>query len=100
MRILITGATGFIGHQLIKTLGKYHALCVLTRDKQRAEQRLGTTVDQFLTLDELDSLDGFEAIINLAGEPIAARRWSAAVRPGSAPRSPSISATRASACCC
>lgn len=78
MRILITGATGFIGHQLIKTLGKSHALCVLTRDKQRAEQRLGTTVDQFLTLDELDSLDGFEAIINLAGEPIAARRWSAA----------------------
>ena len=33
MRILITGATGFIGHQLIKTLGKSHALCVLTRDK-------------------------------------------------------------------
>ena len=76
MRILITGATGFIGHQLVTTLGKSHSLCVLTRDKPSAEHRLGPRIEQFLTLDEIDSLDGFDAIINLAGEPIAARRWS------------------------
>jgi uncharacterized protein (TIGR01777 family) len=78
MRILITGATGFIGQHLLAALGKSHAITLLSRDTARAKRVLNSSAYQYLTLDELDSLDGFDAIINLAGEPIANKRWSAA----------------------
>jgi uncharacterized protein len=76
MRILITGATGFVGQNLVSALGQTHELVALTRDIMAAERQLGRRVTQYLGLDELESLDGFDAIINLAGEPIANKRWS------------------------
>ncbi len=76
MRVLITGATGFIGHHLIQALSKEHTLTALSRDCNRASHRLGQQVSLCATLDELDNLDAFDAIINLAGEPVASKRWS------------------------
>ncbi|MCD0245564.1 TIGR01777 family oxidoreductase [Xanthomonas melonis] len=72
MRLLITGGTGFIGQALCPTLlGDGHQVSVLTRDVNRAQRHVpGITA--------VDSLDGVQAdaVINLAGEPLAAGRWS------------------------
>ncbi|WP_392423064.1 TIGR01777 family oxidoreductase [Edwardsiella piscicida] len=79
MEILITGATGLIGQALcarLHVLG--HHLSVLTRSAAQARQRLGDGVQCLTSLENLTSLDGYDAVINLAGEPIADKRWSAA----------------------
>lgn len=76
MRILMTGATGFIGRRLVPHLQFQHELVVLSRNPTRAYQRLGHNIQAINSLDRLSSLDSFDAVINLAGEPIADRRWS------------------------
>ncbi|KGK59832.1 NAD-dependent dehydratase [Xanthomonas cannabis pv. phaseoli] len=72
MRVLITGGTGFIGQALCPALVQAgHQVCVLTRNTGRASRSLpGITA--------VETLDGVqaEAVINLAGEPLAAGRWS------------------------
>ncbi|KYQ97384.1 epimerase [Serratia plymuthica] len=79
MRILITGATGLIGSSLTqRLLSLSHSITVLTRDVQRAHERFGEQVSYWSTLQDQTSLDGFDAVINLAGEPIADKRWSKA----------------------
>lgn len=78
MRILITGAAGLIGSSLTaRLLALSHQLTVLTRDPQRARSRLGDQPNYRQTLDDYRSLDEFDAVLNLAGEPIADKRWSA-----------------------
>lgn len=78
MRILITGATGLIGSSLTaRLLALSHHITVLTRDERRARARLGDRPSYWQTLDDRQSLDDFDAVINLAGEPIADKRWSA-----------------------
>ena len=73
MRILITGGTGFIGTQLCqRLLQEEHQLMVLTR---RPEQ-VPDPIETIQNLDQLDSALYFDVVINLAGEPIAAKRWS------------------------
>ncbi|WP_298445643.1 TIGR01777 family oxidoreductase [uncultured Ferrimonas sp.] len=74
MRILITGATGFIGKALVPHLTE-HRLTVLSRNPNRAEHQLGSQHRYLGSLDGLNSLAEFDAVINLAGEPIAANRW-------------------------
>ncbi len=80
MQILITGGTGFIGRELLKLLAT-HQLVLLTRDPAKAKQHLAHTdlgnIDYLADLDQLQNLNRFDAVINLAGEPIAAKRWSA-----------------------
>ena len=76
MKILITGATGLIGCRLTeKLLSQSHQITVLSRDLRRAAERLGPQVMLWETLADQKSLNGFDAIINLAGEPIADKRW-------------------------
>ncbi|GIU28222.1 TIGR01777 family oxidoreductase [Shewanella schlegeliana] len=76
MKILMTGASGFIGKQLVKALEPLHQLTILSRDPQRSAIILGAKHHYLGSLDELKDLDNFDAIINLAGEPIAAKLWS------------------------
>lgn len=80
MNILVTGATGFLGQPLTAALrADGHALTVLSRDPERAAALcLGARVWASLNAWHPDA--AIDAVINLAGAPIAARRWSAARR--------------------
>lgn len=76
MKILITGASGLIGRRLTETLlSQSHEITVLTRAPERAAKILGPKVEFWPSLTDKTSLDGFDAVINLAGEPIADKRW-------------------------
>ncbi|ART79909.1 TIGR01777 family oxidoreductase [Oceanisphaera avium] len=78
MKILITGGTGFVGQRLIKQLHPHHEVTVLSRQPHNVTQLLGSNIHALASLDKLENLDSFDAVINLAGEPIADKRWSSA----------------------
>ena len=75
MKILITGGTGFVGRQLVTLLSTQHKITVLSRNEKKAISVLGEIPRIITTLDEFDNLDHFDVVINLAGEPIAEKRW-------------------------
>lgn len=77
MKLLITGGTGLIGSALYKKLRNQHQLVVLTRSPSKAYQNLGHDIEVLSSLSQLDDLNTFDGVINLAGEPIADKRWSA-----------------------
>ena len=76
MKILITGATGLIGSALCKLLANKHELIALTRNINKAKNTLPNSIDVLDNLEDLN-FDDLDAVINLAGEPIADKRWSA-----------------------
>lgn len=75
MKILMTGATGFIGRALVlRLLRDGHSLRVISQNPKRARGMLGALVEVFEgTIEE--SVDGMDAVINLAGEPLLGSRW-------------------------
>ncbi|MBJ3814423.1 TIGR01777 family protein [Shimwellia pseudoproteus] len=76
MHILITGGTGLIGRELVRRLLIIgHQVTVVTRSAPRARRLLPAQVTLWEGLHDHPSLDGFSAAINLAGEPIADKRW-------------------------
>lgn len=78
--ILITGATGFIGKRLTKALiDNGHTITVLTRNPEAAST-LGTPLSIVTNLDQIIDYDSVDAIINLAGEPLANGFWTKAKR--------------------
>ncbi|MEH6357791.1 MAG: TIGR01777 family oxidoreductase [Pseudomonadales bacterium] len=78
MRILITGGTGFIGAQLCHHLvAAGHQLTVYSRHPEKISARCGDKVAALDSLELLTSASEFDAVINLAGESIAGKRWSA-----------------------
>ncbi|WP_217516678.1 TIGR01777 family oxidoreductase [Vibrio metschnikovii] len=77
MNIFITGATGLIGRELIKQLIT-HDIVILTRDIAKAQRKLAhanTKISFISDINQLHDLNRFDAVINLAGEPIADKRW-------------------------
>ena len=78
--VLVTGGTGFIGRRLVEVLvAAGHDVTVLTRDRAHAAAlpaplRIVTALDQIADDARLD------AIVNLAGEPIADGLWTQAKR--------------------
>ncbi|OOE95973.1 TIGR01777 family oxidoreductase [Salinivibrio sp. AR640] len=76
MKILITGGTGLIGQALIPRLLSEHQVTVLSRSVQKVTQCFANSVTPLERLDDLSHLNDFDAVINLAGEPIADKRWS------------------------
>lgn len=76
MKILITGASGFVGHQVVRALENHHEICILSRHPAKAREKLGTQHQYRANLDDITNLDDFGAVVNLAGEPIANKRWS------------------------
>ncbi len=74
MHLLVTGGTGFIGHALCTALAQGgHRVTVLTRDRGHASRRLpGVTA-----IEAPEQVDAVDAVVNLAGEPLAAGRWTA-----------------------
>jgi uncharacterized protein len=77
MHILITGGTGLIGSAFMQAYSKA-TYTVLTRNPQAASRRLGSQHEYVSSLDHIADLSKIDAIINLAGEPIANKKWSAA----------------------
>lgn len=78
MHILITGATGLIGRHLTKSLLlQSHTITVVSRSIEKARSLFGDSARYINGLDSLKNLDDFDAVINLAGEPIADKRWTA-----------------------
>lgn len=74
MKILMTGGTGLIGHRFIQRYPE-HEYTVLTRSPEKAKKKLPNTVALLDSLSTLENLDGFDGVINLAGEPIVDKRW-------------------------
>lgn len=81
MKIVLTGATGFLGARLVAHLAEEgHEVVLLTRTLQQ-ESRPGVRRvlwDGVRGGAWVGEIDGADAVINLAGEPIAAQRWSPA----------------------
>lgn len=76
MNILITGATGFIGKALTqKWLADNHQITVLSRNPQKAEKLFQHAISAVENLDVFSNLNEFDAVVNLAGEPIFDQRW-------------------------
>jgi uncharacterized protein (TIGR01777 family) len=82
MKVIVAGGTGFIGSELInRLLGANHEVVLLTRnqgavdltDKKslRVERWDGKSLGAWT-----DFIDGADAVINLSGENVAAKRWS------------------------
>jgi uncharacterized protein len=81
MRVLIIGATGFIGRELMTELRKNgHQPVAVSRNSVKAAEILGkdTEILEWNGRSASDlalKITGFETIINLAGENLAAGRW-------------------------
>jgi uncharacterized protein (TIGR01777 family) len=79
MKILITGGTGLIGRQLCRELLQQgHQLTVLSRHADSVAVNCGSEVSAWTSLNQWLPTMTFDAVINLAGEPIADKNWSPA----------------------
>lgn len=81
MDIVVAGGTGFIGRPLCASLVQEgHRVTLLTRRKEEAQRLFGSAVTAVEwngteTGAWEQSLEGADAVINLAGAPIADARW-------------------------
>ncbi len=75
---LVTGATGFIGTALVRTLlADGRRVIVLSRDARRAAASFGPRVQAVESLDALPAETPVAAVVNLAGASILGGLWSA-----------------------
>ena len=79
-RVTVTGATGLIGRRLVAALQERGThVSVLSRDAERARAALGEVEafswDPLADPAPAEALHGRDAVIHLAGEPVA-QRWS------------------------
>lgn len=85
MKVAITGATGFVGSRLVERLqAEGHQILVLTRNAERGKrvfpamafpkvEVVGYTPQE--SGDWQQAITGCDAVVNLAGAPIAEGRW-------------------------
>ena len=85
MRVLVTGATGFIGRALVPRLQREgHVVVAFARSEARARDRIGAAAEivpagaGFELL--VRALEQCDAVVNLAGEPLMGGRWTPARR--------------------
>ncbi len=84
MKILMTGATGFVGTELVKKfLSNGHTVHILTRNVSQSDRLFNHanvksfSWNDFKSAPPLESFEGINGVIHLMGENIAAKRWSA-----------------------
>ncbi len=81
MKVLVTGASGFVGKRVVKELlSNGNEVVVLTRSVAKAALSLGSKCKYFTWPDTsvkppMEAFEGVHAIINLMGEGIADKRW-------------------------
>lgn len=81
VRIFVTGGTGLVGRMLIpQLLNRQDTVVCVTRNPARARAVLPAEVsligaDPTLVGDWLDRMLTCDAVVNLAGEPVATGRW-------------------------
>lgn len=79
-KIVLTGATGSLGKKIVRKLIELgDEVCILTRSAENAK-KIFPTVNNIIEWSPdshawYSSLEGADAVINLAGENIMARRW-------------------------
>lgn len=82
MKVLVTGASGFVGKTLVcQLLEKGDEVVVLTSNIAKAALTLGSKCKYFQWVDTnmappQEAFEGVEAVINLMGENISSKRWS------------------------
>ena len=85
MHVIVTGATGLIGRRLCAVLqGSGHRVTALSRDAERARRVLPQGVSCLTwgghgsgSADDWEAaVAAADAVVHLAGEPVAGRRWS------------------------
>ncbi len=80
MKVVVTGATGFVGQVLVRQLlDGGHEVVVLTRNIAKAALSLGSKCKFFQwadmdTLPPVEAFEGADGVINLMGETIS-KRW-------------------------
>jgi uncharacterized protein (TIGR01777 family) len=73
MRILITGGSGFIGRALSRELKiSGHEVIIATRRRYDSKDRFTWDSRELIPQDIMSK---FDAVVNLAGEPVAPGRW-------------------------
>lgn len=83
MKVVLAGATGFIGRSLItRLIENQDEVTLLTRSPEKASKAWGGALrtaawDGRSAGDWQRCLDGAEGVINLCGEPIAGKKWDA-----------------------
>ncbi|GJM21876.1 MAG: epimerase [Planctomycetota bacterium] len=86
MMILVTGGSGFVGRRLCDALlSRNHTVTVVSRDPGRARGAWMSQADmrgkdRIFFRGWLPELDAYDAVINLAGEPLFGKRWDPAVK--------------------
>ena len=86
MRVFITGGTGLVGSRLVRTLlERNESPVVLSRNRSSAAAKFGADVevvegDPSVSGDWQSAVSACDAVVNLAGENIFARRWNDAFK--------------------
>jgi uncharacterized protein (TIGR01777 family) len=76
VNILVTGATGLIGRALCQRLAdEGHTVTILSRHPREDVRFRAFQWDPLGGPPPVDSLEGADAVIHLAGEPVAGGRW-------------------------
>jgi uncharacterized protein (TIGR01777 family) len=79
MNILVSGSTGLVGTALITALtAAGHEVIRLVRVKSRTPSKEIIGWDPAASYIDAAGLEGLDAVVHLAGEPIASGRWNAA----------------------
>jgi nucleoside-diphosphate-sugar epimerase len=82
MRVFLTGATGFIGRALsLRLVGAGHQVTAWVRDETRARTLIGPDIALASTREGSNirsEIEGADAVVNLAGEPVFGGRWTPA----------------------
>jgi len=75
--VLVTGATGFIGHSLVPALlASGHRVIMLSREPRKASWEYGGAVRAVARMADLAPTENIDVIVNLAGARILGWRWS------------------------
>lgn len=85
MKVVVTGATGFVGSRLVQRLDQQgHSVLVLTRNTTSASKVFPAAAFPNVEIVAYtptisgawqDAIAGSDGVVNLAGEPIAEERW-------------------------